>query len=249
MSEHAALNHGQGELRVAIFMTSHFDERHVDYLTHCWQNATYRFPLLQHSDLILYTSGEPPAGVLSKLRFHSITIKRYNETIVPAGLRGKANNEAKAAQKQDGARNAMIVAYQQRWFDGYDWIIRLNPDVLIRNDTWIRKQFQNTSAQAILLNHDPDNKFLVHSDFYAFRPGAVDVHALFTSNETNTERHVSAAFRKVIERNAVSWLRHGQRAGSFWRTIGPKSPVVHSHRLLQFCPDYFTVKDPKYDFF
>jgi hypothetical protein len=38
---------------------------------------------------------------------------------------------------QDGAIAALAEADTNGYFQGYDWVIRLNPDVLILDDTWI----------------------------------------------------------------------------------------------------------------
>jgi hypothetical protein len=44
---------------------------------------------------------------------------------------------------------AMVNTFDHVWFDGYDWIVQLNPDVLINHDTWILEQMVHTCVDAI----------------------------------------------------------------------------------------------------
>jgi hypothetical protein len=130
-------------LRIAVYMTTHQSEQHLQFLEKCWPHATNHLPLLQHADLIYYygrdpnatnTALEPPMRVLKQLQFHNITIRQFENL-----------------GYQVGAKQAMVDAFEHGWFDGYDWIVRLNPDVLIRNDTWFLEQMVNTSVDALFI--------------------------------------------------------------------------------------------------
>jgi len=110
-------------------------------------------------------------------------------------------------QRQDGAVRAMVEPFlptaavtteettttstsstatnqHSSWFDGYDWVIRLNPDVLIRRDTWLLQQLHNTSVDGIFIDwryHYRSGRFKgnrVFTDFFAFRPTAANGTAL-----------------------------------------------------------------------
>jgi hypothetical protein len=50
-------------------------------------------------------------------------------------------------------------------------IIRLNPDVLIRDDRWLIEQLLNPEVHAIFR---PYRRNAIHTDFYAFRPKLYD---------------------------------------------------------------------------
>jgi hypothetical protein len=51
-------------------------------------------------------------------------------------------------------------------------IVRLNPDVLIRDDRWLLEQMANPEIHAIFRPYDMGVFYegAIHSDFYAFRP-------------------------------------------------------------------------------
>jgi hypothetical protein len=44
---------------------------------------------------------------------------------------------------QDGAILAIREAFKNHWFDDYDWVIRLNPDVLIRSNSFLLEQIND----------------------------------------------------------------------------------------------------------
>lgn len=43
-------------------------------------------------------------------------------------------------RRQQGAIQAMVRPFEKGWFTDYDWVLRVNPDVLIRDDTWLHEQ-------------------------------------------------------------------------------------------------------------
>jgi hypothetical protein len=93
-----------------------------------------------------------------------------------------------ADDKQWGANLALMVAFQHKWFDGYDWVIRINPDVLIRDSTFLQTHINDPNVDAILhkcrqpsCQDGTDNpertpqpfKYLqIHTDVLVFRPDA-----------------------------------------------------------------------------
>ena len=64
-------------------------------------------------------------------------------------------------------------------FDGYDWIVRANPDVLLRDDAFLRENTKSDDVDALLINchHNivggdgvPLDVTHVQTDFFAVRP-------------------------------------------------------------------------------
>ena len=41
------------------------------------------------------------------------------------------------------------MAEREGWFDGYDWVIRLNPDVIIRSDAHLLPLFARSNVDAV----------------------------------------------------------------------------------------------------
>lgn len=220
----------ENDVKVAIYMTTHYSKIHQEFLEECWPAATERLKFLQQADLIVYTSANLTREMLSNLTFRNITIRRHE------------SNEI-MNDKQDGARKAMLDPFEShhRWFDPYDWIVRLNPDVLIRDDSWLLEAVQNVSLDLIYVNCSLRN--LLHTDFTAFRPKAVDEAALFHNYETelNAERHLTASFQKIVESKRIAHLPGANVTGRHCRVCGRYSPVIHMHRFADFCPDYFDV--------
>jgi hypothetical protein len=228
------------KLKIAIYMTSHLSEKHLKFLHLCWPYASGYLPLLQNSHLILYTSAEPPQDALDRMQFKSVTVRRYVE---PSGNETGIDDEALEAVKQMGAKKAMVDPFQKenRWFDGYDWVIRLNPDVLIRRDTWIRQTMLNTSVDGIFVDYSSKQQGRVHSDFYAFRPSAANEKALIDNfhKMPTAETHLYSGFSDSIRRKRVAWLPGARTRRTWARLIGTESPVVHFHPYFKKCPHYF----------
>jgi hypothetical protein len=217
------------DVKIAIYMTTHLPESHLIYFL-CWYDAIQRMDIFTYADLILYTSSQPTSMQLALLPFRNTIVKQYNNT-----------------GYQNGAIQAMIDPYIENvtWFDGYDWVIRLNPDVLIRNDTWLIQTMLNTSIDGIFhdcfnsKNYSKPNPKL-HTDFYAFRPSAVDRDMVLKSKSKNAEFHITGVFRNIYNAGRFAFVEgaSNSRPGRC-RIEGEKSPVVHSHDLWKACPYYY----------
>lgn len=310
--------------KVALYMTTHLNEEHVEFLTKCWPAALQRIPILHQADLILYTSSMENDDLFSvtdegnvdsltakrreknkwfrkqprkPIGFHNVTIHRYQEATRTQN--SVASKIDQYRQKQLGSISAVMAPYNLRedhktkkvyipksktktiaqtvendksstrnitvtssWFDGYDWIIRLHPDVLLRRDYWLIQAMQNSSVDAILIDYDHqqshvnNKKPLIHSDFYAFRPHALDVSALLSHQEKqqheapdeipHAESHLYAGFQNVIQQNRVAWLPNVQRYQDWGRVTGRDADVVHWHDAAKHCPNYFGAHDGKH---
>ena len=182
------------DVKLVIYMTTHLSKLHLSFLP-CWYDALHRLELFRYADLILYTSSDHdpvPDHIRQLLPVRNKMILKYY----------------KNTGYQNGAIQAMIDPFlvqnnndnRTSWFDDYDWVIRLNPDVLIRNDTWLISTMMNASIDAIVhdcynrrlypssANDDPPARPLIlpnplpsnipstpkfHTDFTAFRPRAI----------------------------------------------------------------------------
>lgn len=242
--------------RVAIYMTTHLSVEHVAFLTKCWPAATERLPLLAASDLILYTSFNPPQALLKPLQFQNIIIRRYRQP-----LNGTLLSNGTFDPRQAGAIQAMTDPFQPgaEWFADYDWIIRLNPDVLIRDDTFLRQAMRDDSIDAVfavcergvVVAPRPNDALLLrgrlHTDFTAFRPSAVNVTALLSKAlmTGNAEQHLTNSMVDILNSGRYRVLPGAHKHGKYCRVVGVDSPVVHVHQLVDHCPDYFHVHDPE----
>jgi hypothetical protein len=218
------------DVKLAIYMTTHLPEEHLKYLP-CWHDAIQRMDIFKYADLILYTSSQPTSAQLAQLPFRNTIIKRYSNTL-----------------RQQGAIQAMIDPFVNNatWFDEYDWVIRLNPDVLIRHDTWLIQTMMNPSFDGIfheccnIQNYSYTNPKL-HSDFYAFRPNAVNRDLVLKSNNPNAEYHVTHALRNIYDSGRFAFVEGASNARAcICRIQGVGSPVIHNHDLWRKCPNYYS---------
>jgi len=128
-------------------------------------------------------------------------------------------------------------------FDRYDWVIRLNPDVLVLNDTWIRATMRNKDVDAIFVDcrdvcsvgNCTNPKSLIHTDFLAFRSHIIRKGSF---NSTTLERLGKAEkvatfeFQDVLTSGRHRWLPGAGPMRGKCRVRGDRSPVVHTHQLL-----------------
>ena len=131
---------------------------------------------------------------------------------------------------QLGAIFAMYEAMRQRWFDDYDWVIRLNPDVFIRRpaqllemmnddevdgifiDCRARMRARKSSLHAECAEGKNCTRFdKIHTDFFAFRPKAM-INATFAplvkyNTTINAELSITDYFRDhVVRYGRDRWL-------------------------------------------
>ncbi|CAB9524524.1 hypothetical protein SEMRO_1547_G281520.1 [Seminavis robusta] len=109
------------------------------FLQDCWPTAMKRFPsLLSQADLIVYTSSQSSQAdqLFTQLGFPKVMFHRFQERHYSpySSLLPPPPQQVPIDPKQDGAIRAMVDPFlpQNNWFQDYDWIFRMNPDVLIR---------------------------------------------------------------------------------------------------------------------
>mmetsp|Transcript_4009 Transcript_4009/g.8487 ORF Transcript_4009/g.8487 Transcript_4009/m.8487 type:complete len:297 (-) Transcript_4009:106-996(-) len=241
--------------RVLLYLTTHFSQQHEMYLKYCWRNILTRSPLLQEADVAVLLNpndAEKRKEAMDVLKEtfedHNLVVYlRSYEDLVLLEMAGtdysKLNARQKAREhdlemKNTGALMAIYEPVRSQFFDGYDWVIRLNPDVIIRDDSFLRESMTDPSVSALLINC----KFfvknpLVHTDFTMIRPE-------FLREEYFPDRVIGAAEqtftqairRTVLDEKTMRWIpnttpksqrvcRAGEGSDYF------ESPIVHEHAL------------------
>jgi hypothetical protein len=100
---------------------------------------------------------------------------------------------------------------EEKWFDEYDWVIRLNPDVLILDDKWLLEIMRNSSIDGIFQDC---TVCLLHTDFFAVRPRAVNSILVDKSKNGNAELHATkSALVWICGTCRLSWYIHVR---AFW---------------------------------
>jgi hypothetical protein len=82
---------------------------------------------------------------------------------------------------------------------------------------------------------------LLQSDFYAFRPSALDRDVVLQSmNNGNAEVQISGIFRNIYNSGRFAFVEGASNPlPGICRIEGVNSPVVHVHLLHTSCPYYY----------
>jgi hypothetical protein len=200
--------------RVLIFLTTHFSRPHREFLQRCWPHSIANSQLLQKSDIFVFSTG------------------RYSRTKsllenVFASNRLTIHQEMNPG-KQGGAILALKLAELHGWFDNYDWVIRLNPDVIIKNDTEILLNIMDPNMDGIFINCKGRNTTL-HTDFSVFRPSALPPEK-FTSNYSNAEIAFTEDMQSILQSGRYVWLPFSRPSGpGICRVVGDVVAHLHSN--------------------
>merc|ERR1712183_1004990 len=115
-------------------------------------------------------------------------------------------------------------------FAGYDWVIRVNPDVVIWDEKPLLQLMQPVSTWAVFANCGNTkcrircSSGLIHTDFFAVRPEKVNAHAFEVAFD-HAERQATWAFRNIVSRGADAWLVPN---GNGFRRIR-RGGILHDH--------------------
>lgn len=210
------------EPNILIYVTTHMSENHLTALRYCWpriDGLTSRTGLMGKADILFFTTSPPPKDVIQMLGPTRVHI----ETYVNPGY-------------QEGATLAITEAIRNNWFDGYDWVIRINPDVIIRNDSWLLRTMNDTSVDAIFADcfsrtctqRCTSNQ--VHTDFFAIRPSVLP--SAWEPPNSGAERAFATIAAPIIRTGRDRWLPF-QTQRSICRVKGPF--VIHDHSYVETC--------------
>jgi len=217
------------DLRIALFVTTQLSLSHEHFLEKCWPSIIGRSSVLQQAEVIFFTARSPPEGLLQRVfPGKSVRVEHYDNP-----------------GYEEGAMLAMEMATKGRWFDGYDWVIRVNPDVLILEDDFLIKNMLDSNVAGIFADcvdgaNNCDKKCekgRINTDFFAARGSAVGP-AWFTElpkKFDNAESQATAAFQSIVKRGQDRWIK-GTAQGGVCRVRGKGVPVLHDHTVVTKCP-------------
>jgi hypothetical protein len=219
--------------KTLVYITTHLSKVHSLYLQYCWPTLIARSPLLSQADFMFFVT--QPKGQTANL------------TLITSAFAGRRVSVRVMENPgyQEGAILALTEAVDHGWFDNYDWVIRLNPDVLIRNDTFLRERINDVRAHGIFVDcwdkECPTGSNCVdrqiHTDFFAVRPCALPPpDAFHSSNKGNAEGMATEIFASIVREGADSWVpRTGPHHG-WCKVSGESSPVIHTHNFNVMYP-------------
>lgn len=207
-------------IRILLYLTTHMSETHKWYLKTCWKDALRNSWVLNSSDVFVYLN-QDEAMVNETVYEESIMLlqKTFNNDKNTLTI-----HSVKNAGYQQGAIGALSDASKKKWFNGYDWLIRVNADVIVRNDTILkdvimRNALGETNISGILIDcygrggSDP----VVHTDFFAIKPSKLPENGLVVDNTTFSNKYVNAErlFTQQIRDTILQPGRHVWLKDSF----------------------------------
>jgi len=173
-----ALQQTRSSPRVVLFVTTAMSKEHVTFMK-CKGTllrdeviCTSKTARLDTADVILYVS-ENINGTSSSSRLaqHAEYEKLLNNWPNPTKKIIYDENPG----KQEGAMKAMHVGFSRGLFDGYDWVVRINPDVVIWDEGPLFRQLDNSNISGVFMTCESES--LTNADFFAVRPDKVEKYA------------------------------------------------------------------------
>ncbi|EWM20359.1 hypothetical protein Naga_100877g2 [Nannochloropsis gaditana] len=217
-----------------FYVTTHLSPSHYQYLEKCWPSLLAKSQAYRQSDFVIF---------ITKSNGSMIDWNVINATF--AGTKVTVHVVDNPGY-QEGAMLAMTEAYRNHWFDGYEWVIRVNPDVLIRNDTFLLEGMRDPGIEGIFADcldkPCPTGKNcsdrLIHTDFFAIRPDAVSLEAILDADEKEpgAEPMARRAFSSIVWNGRDSWVPNAGPHMGHCRIAGAMSPVIHPHEESEGYP-------------
>ena len=197
--------------RLLIYITTHWSSEHAKYIKYCWPQAIQHLDIFKQADFAVFSTARSHSRVREMHKILPETFSFTNLTIYQYPMdsfrpteegRWKGWNE-----KQMGAALAMVEAGSHGYFDSYEWVVRVNPDVMIRKDNWLLQTMfpnaatrtstsSNTQQPSLLYVDCLAESFVMHTDFFAFRPAALPPGALANAS---TPKGAEPALTKAME--------------------------------------------------
>ena len=213
---------------LVVFMTTHLSPEHLFALRHVWPTLL-QSNLFRKADFILYSQRDVPSDIQQLFQFQQI--HRYNTT----------SNLDKFAIKQQGSMGAMKNAINGQCFANYTWVLRLNPDVWISNDTDIRRFMADSAVDGVFVDchhwkgcQRHCTQAMINTDFFLVRTRFLQrtepPRRPFLHFHVNAEKQATIAFKEVVDGGRDRWIWSKKSGGC--RTQNPN--IIHVHKTLQW---------------
>ena len=197
--EYDIKNRGIG--RVLLYMTTFPKVQHLQIIQECWPLLIRQSTLLSRADVLVFLGGEVTPAFLSE----------WKEALRHLPVNATLHYDPLNPGYQQGSMRAVNELFQNGWAQDYDWVIRINPDVLIYDDTDLLAlmSIANQSVSAVLCNCDmtQDTLSQTNTDFFAVRPSAILANSFADwSTFPNAEKQATRAFASIVQENSSAWI-------------------------------------------
>lgn len=271
----ASLSSSHSRPKILLFITTIFSENHKNHLQCCWPQLLQQSFLLRNADVMIFSNNvtlmdAATIQTTEQLFSNNPSFEWKFPSLEEMGIVHSGSNDndklsapllfareeeivgdaiwLKSNQFQLGANMGMKLGVAKGWFQPFDWMIRINPDVLIRDGRWIYETMLDPSVDAIGIKCTDKPPHKLHTDFMAFRPRqllpmettatttgyvplAFQTMELHPQSKTmlNHERTAYVALEHLDKANRLRFLPNVEPSNHFCRVRGEHAPVTHSH--------------------
>lgn len=229
---------------ILLYITTHFSDQHIRYFHCCWPILVKQSPLISSAHVLIAATNTSQVS-LQELEFlenlfsknpsyqfryqtnntncdkYKNATKRFhrNPLKVPVNL------------KQCLANQGVQIGIENRWMFAHDWVIRINPDVMIRKSSWLLETMSNSSMEGIFVYCHARQ---LHTDFFAVRPSSLKPDAFrkmaIKANKLNHERTAYREFKHLVEDpDKHRLLPDVEESQGSCRVRGNNASVYHVH--------------------
>ena len=184
--------------RVLLFFASFPKRQHLQALQTCWPRLLARGSMLRSAHALVFLGGNTSRRVLEE----------WKHAVAHLGVNATLQHDPYNPGYQSGAMRTMRVFLDKQRGRGYDWVIRLNPDTLIYDDTHLAHFFTQRNLTAVLANCLSNTQSpAIHTDFFAVRPQCIPAGAFADwKSAPNAERQATRDFGKILRGKSFAWL-------------------------------------------
>ena len=208
-----------------LFVTTHMSVQHIWHLKSCWPPALQNSVLFNTADVTVYLNP------LEKERKEAMNILKHTFRDQNLTIHVRDN-----PGYQEGAMAALSDATREGWFSGYDWVIRVNPDVIIRDDP-------NATGLLINCRNSTNTRIAkINTDFFAIKPELLPSDAFLNPTRT-TGRDAEDSFTNdsreaILNKGNQQWIPGATSPDTACRAGRKRkfneSPIVHFHPEEEF---------------
>jgi len=235
--------------KTLIYITTHMSEDHKQMFKNCWPLALKNSRLLNSSNIMIYMT--PKANeVKESIHLIKKTFKNHNFNIYISVNKGW----------NEGAMAALTQGEQEGFFDGYEWVFRMNPDVMLQSDKWFLETMKNDKGASLFYVECqfeevtfPGVKAL-HTDFFAFKPGSLPTGIFQHNPDRSAEISFTMQMKPLIEANKHRQIPNAHPEANHVCHIdgNMNAPIYHYHEYFinprknkgkSVCPAIFSASE------
>jgi hypothetical protein len=227
------------DLKILLFITTIFSENHLRHLSCCWPKLMEHSKLLPNVDVMMFVSNTTKVPKVHLWNTQALFAGNPSYTVKypsPDDL-DPIQTYDKINRFQMSANLGPKLGFSNGWFDDYDWVIRINPDVLIRNSTWLLQTMHDPTVDGIFVNCKGRHP-RIHTDFFAVRPHSkwLPKHAFeqmvlepWSKILYNHEGTAHKYFTPIIKSKRHRYLPDADDSRGYCRVRGEHTSVFHGH--------------------